>query len=517
MLVGYYGESDVAGDFDTLLAADIVVHPRYDHTTASFDVALVELDRESRFSPVALARTDAPHLYEGLGLTVMGWGRTELGEQARDLQHVDLLYVGEERCGEAWEDRITESMFCAGGGIFDACDGDSGSAIIVDGEEAGADVLVGVVSWGLQLRCGQVGKPGVYTRLGFPGVVDFLAAHVPGLGRDPAAAFPVAPAAAPPGATAASGSGTVPASVEGGDPAAAISSALDRQAPPPGAPKEAPAVDPGLLQEFFALLGSAPGLDAEPIAGYDLYPGRDLGDTGDYPCAGSLWPAGCQLDGHATVLARRCSEDARCSAFVHLPRGFGKRAVPTGFLKASHARPRAGSGCPSGGESPSGRPGTQSPPRPPPCLQTGTFDEALLGDNSYTTTFTRRQPPAFPSPAASGVTLDPAAGLAPESPQHPPGSLQHPVVPGFVTMLSVDWPGAFDYPCPGSDWPGGCRVPGTVDDAGTACSRDPRCRGFVYVPHLDGSAGGAGYLKEGMDLARSRASPVAMAFLRTDG
>lgn len=37
------------------------------------------------------------------------------------------------QCSDAWDGHITETMFCAGGGIFDSCDGDSGSSIIADG------------------------------------------------------------------------------------------------------------------------------------------------------------------------------------------------------------------------------------------------------------------------------------------------------------------------------------------------------------------------------------------------
>lgn len=90
----------------------------------------------------------------------------------------------------------------------------------------------------------------------------------------------------------------------------------------------------GVVEDLFDLLGSTtPGMDTRDVPGYAIFRAKDLGFTGDYPCKGSLWRGGCQLDGTAEELGAKCSEDPDCVAFVHLPRGFGKRAAPTGFLK----------------------------------------------------------------------------------------------------------------------------------------------------------------------------------------
>lgn len=52
---------------------------------------------------------------------------------------------------------ITDEQFCAGGGKEDSCMGDSGGPLVLNFK------LIGVVSWGL--KCGDVGKYGVYTNV----------------------------------------------------------------------------------------------------------------------------------------------------------------------------------------------------------------------------------------------------------------------------------------------------------------------------------------------------------------
>jgi len=74
---------------------------------------------------------------------------------------VSLPIVSRKTCREIYRyiRRITDRMICAGymHGGQDACEGDSGGPLTVDG------ILYGIVSWGY--RCGEPFYPGVYTNV----------------------------------------------------------------------------------------------------------------------------------------------------------------------------------------------------------------------------------------------------------------------------------------------------------------------------------------------------------------
>lgn len=90
------------------------------------------------------------------------------------LQEVDLPIISRKQCNQAYRTididlpKISKNMVCAGytkDGHYEneksPCIGDSGGPLI----NAGSDVVVGVVSWGL-LGCGRDGAPTVFARVG---------------------------------------------------------------------------------------------------------------------------------------------------------------------------------------------------------------------------------------------------------------------------------------------------------------------------------------------------------------
>uniref|UniRef100_A0A8B9G584 Peptidase S1 domain-containing protein n=1 Tax=Amazona collaria TaxID=241587 RepID=A0A8B9G584_9PSIT len=99
--------------------------------------------------PLALPRSCAP---AGTTCLVSGWG-TVTTPQVTLPRHLICAYVdilSDAACRQAYPQRVTPNMLCAGG--------DSGGPLSCNG------TLQGIVSWGLQ-TCALPGRPGVYTRV----------------------------------------------------------------------------------------------------------------------------------------------------------------------------------------------------------------------------------------------------------------------------------------------------------------------------------------------------------------
>jgi hypothetical protein len=76
---------------------------------------------------------------------------------------VDVPYLNDSLCNEAYNGGIAPSMMCYGEGGKDSCQGDSGGPIMCG---SGANrKLCGIVSWGQ--GCAQEGSPGVYTEVSY--------------------------------------------------------------------------------------------------------------------------------------------------------------------------------------------------------------------------------------------------------------------------------------------------------------------------------------------------------------
>lgn len=139
--------------YDIVKVKRIVSHPYYDPDVArSYDIALLELERESKLPPIQVARYK---LKNGHKVNTFGMGQTTYsGDTSKSLLGVKVNIV--ENCGKL-RDRVDETMFCAGDGRGDSCGGDSGGPVVHK------KALVGVVSWGY--KCNLPDYPGVYARL----------------------------------------------------------------------------------------------------------------------------------------------------------------------------------------------------------------------------------------------------------------------------------------------------------------------------------------------------------------
>jgi secreted trypsin-like serine protease len=194
------------------VAAAIAVDPRYDPSTADYDVAVVTVpaplyagtpraDGTSVSAPIALItpaladRYANPELTPAEPVVISGWGETgPVGVGAHDnnstlpqqLQAAQTHLVPDATCtaeyaglGSIGVPSITTRMLCAGepsGGI-DACAGDSGGPLVVDVNSPATPpsdyVLAGLIDFGA--GCAQAGYPGVYVRLATPDIEAFVA------------------------------------------------------------------------------------------------------------------------------------------------------------------------------------------------------------------------------------------------------------------------------------------------------------------------------------------------------
>lgn len=95
-------------------------------------------------------------------------GRLANGSIPTYLQQLEQHVISQSECASFWEGQVTDRMFCVTADFYDSCDGDSGSAILLTGNNQ-----VGYVSFG-SMRCGDGSAPAVYGRLEHPSIRDFI-------------------------------------------------------------------------------------------------------------------------------------------------------------------------------------------------------------------------------------------------------------------------------------------------------------------------------------------------------
>lgn len=375
--------------------------------------------------------------------------------------------------------------------MFDACDGDSGGPLIINGGSPGADLQVGIVSWGKAVSCGQPGKPGVYTNLLDPEISYWLQSVIGA----------AAPPAAPPAQQqlqALSTTNTGPAQ--------------QQQQQQVSMPATAAAASPL----------TAPGAFAPDVPGFNVLRELDLGAHNDMGCQGSLWAGGCQLDGSAQYLAGVCLQIPGCSGFEYLPSGYGARPIPTGFLKTGPVdtslltdngftalylmqqtpqQQPAPAVPPYQAGAPAAAPGFVAPAAPSPS-SADPFASLLSSPGTSSPPVAPPQAPVVSNPF---VFASDRAALAPA-----------PAAPGFDLLAGRDLTGTGDYSCQGSLWSKGCQLQGPLPALARRCLDDPQCAGFVYVPPTQGSgADGNAFLKRGpLDLRKAAPNPATTIYVK---
>lgn len=174
--------------------AEVIVHPSWDPNRFRNDIALLRLSKAIALGPntqpvalpVGLDATQWPA--QGTQARISGWGATSFGAPASNvLRAGDVQILGgpaDPDCGRYGADFDTAVEICAGtpDASVDACQGDSGSPLVVD--VGGLRVLAGITSVGFE--CARIDYPGIYTRM--TTFLSWMQEYLPG-----AASLPLAP------------------------------------------------------------------------------------------------------------------------------------------------------------------------------------------------------------------------------------------------------------------------------------------------------------------------------------
>ncbi|KAJ8960309.1 hypothetical protein NQ318_004035 [Aromia moschata] len=148
------------------------IHPNYNSTIYSNDIALIRLATPANFSsftvkPICLPMGEMD--LKGRSAIVSGWGVTETGFRSKELLKVSLPVLPVSKCQSNYNNFaiVTEKQVCAGGyNGKDSCGGDSGGpmqyAVVING--TARFIQYGIVSYGARY-CGMSGQPSVYTKV----------------------------------------------------------------------------------------------------------------------------------------------------------------------------------------------------------------------------------------------------------------------------------------------------------------------------------------------------------------
>ena len=164
-------------------AKSLHIHPGYNPTTLTDDIALIELSQPSSQPTITLfsgkSIEDAPVSLLGRILTAIGWG---LADGSTDwywperLRQVNLPVVADSYCNNIYPSPLIGSQLCAGWYEGkDVCSGDSGGPVVTSIDNRWTHV--GLVSYGAPCK-DYFGWYGVYTRTS--AFVDFIKGYVPG-------------------------------------------------------------------------------------------------------------------------------------------------------------------------------------------------------------------------------------------------------------------------------------------------------------------------------------------------
>eukprot|EP01025_Chloroclados_australasicus_P012152 TRINITY_DN1555_c0_g1_i6.p1 TRINITY_DN1555_c0_g1~~TRINITY_DN1555_c0_g1_i6.p1 ORF type:complete len:376 (-),score=15.38 TRINITY_DN1555_c0_g1_i6:1170-2240(-) len=162
---------------------DSILHGRYNGD--GYDIAILLLEDASSAYQGPFVDYKSSYAFEGSEqLTLLGWGDVNkyeannrqypdlYRESVRQLQRVELEYF--YYYYDCYDYYIAYDQFCAVyaegqfGELGDSCAGDSGGPLLMNFQESGASpIIVGIVSWGPDVRCKGKGHPSMYTDVSY--------------------------------------------------------------------------------------------------------------------------------------------------------------------------------------------------------------------------------------------------------------------------------------------------------------------------------------------------------------
>ncbi|XP_055694974.1 trypsin delta-like [Lutzomyia longipalpis] len=166
VLAGSTNVNNIGGKFYEI--ERFVMHPEYNEDTFSNnDIAVFKIHGEYDGINMRSIQMGDVEPTAGSTVTISGWGNLAwLGNMPDILQAVHVPVVDRNVCNLSYNGGVNENMFCAGKPGRDACQGDSGGAVVQHGR------LVGIVSFGYQ--CALENYPGVNTNIASPSIRNFI-------------------------------------------------------------------------------------------------------------------------------------------------------------------------------------------------------------------------------------------------------------------------------------------------------------------------------------------------------
>ncbi|KAL7646378.1 UNVERIFIED_CONTAM: hypothetical protein RMT77_003291 [Armadillidium vulgare] len=145
----------------------VILHQFFDPFTYNNDIALIKLFEtftEYSYEILPICLPPIGPLFEDEDSIVSGFGaERNFGPLVGDSRKTSVQVFRNKKCQKMWHQRFQKDlMICAASRGRDACDGDSGGAL-VKRINSSRYIQIGIVSFGK--RCGVYIYPGVYTRV----------------------------------------------------------------------------------------------------------------------------------------------------------------------------------------------------------------------------------------------------------------------------------------------------------------------------------------------------------------